>query len=252
MEIHGQQHDKEVMKSQEQERRQSDNKLKKKFVGVRQRGSGRWVAEIKDTTTHKIRMWLGTYATAEEAARAYDQAACLLRGSNARTNFVTHHRLPADSPLAARITNLLNTKNCSKPQPKSSSSNTILTCRRNNNNNNNLDDNDSVSSNGKMNIPDTEDSLFSYYDIQKTQFDADLHSCSYELQKGSSSWSLEKSIDEFGEELIEFPKTTTVAEMGISEFERMRVEEYMQAIIKDGAGESLWDLPPLCSLSNTY
>ncbi|KAH0972505.1 hypothetical protein GBA52_024661 [Prunus armeniaca] len=78
-----------------------------KFVGVRQRPSGRWVAEIKDTT-QKIRMWLGTFETAEEAARAYDEAACLLRGSNTRTNFITHVSL--DSPLASRIRNLLNTK----------------------------------------------------------------------------------------------------------------------------------------------
>jgi EREBP-like factor len=52
-----------------------------KFVGVRQRPSGRYVAEIKDTTQN-IRMWLGTFETAEEAARAYDEAATLLRGSN--------------------------------------------------------------------------------------------------------------------------------------------------------------------------
>ncbi|OMO92596.1 hypothetical protein CCACVL1_06809 [Corchorus capsularis] len=65
----------------------NNNKVNK-FVGVRQRPSGRWVAEIKDTT-QKIRMWLGTFETAEEAARAYDEAACLLRGSNTRTNFIT-------------------------------------------------------------------------------------------------------------------------------------------------------------------
>lgn len=82
-----------------------------KFVGVRQRPSGRWVAEIKDTT-QKIRMWLGTYETAEEAACAYDQAACLLRGSNTRTNFVT--RVPPDSALASRIRNIFNSKKNAK------------------------------------------------------------------------------------------------------------------------------------------
>jgi hypothetical protein len=46
-------------------------KSKKRFVGVRQRPSGRWVAEIKDTT-QKIRLWLGTFDSAEEGAKAYD------------------------------------------------------------------------------------------------------------------------------------------------------------------------------------
>ncbi|PKA61015.1 Ethylene-responsive transcription factor RAP2-11 [Apostasia shenzhenica] len=58
----------------------------KTFVGVRQRASGRWVAEIKDTV-QKIRVWLGTFDSPEAAARAYDEAACLLRGANTRTNF---------------------------------------------------------------------------------------------------------------------------------------------------------------------
>ncbi|ERN19372.1 hypothetical protein AMTRI_Chr09g42820 [Amborella trichopoda] len=58
----------------------------RRFIGVRQRPSGRWVAEIKDSS-QRIRLWLGTFDTAEEAARAYDEAARALRGENARTNF---------------------------------------------------------------------------------------------------------------------------------------------------------------------
>ncbi|CDO98496.1 unnamed protein product [Coffea canephora] len=59
---------------------------RRRFLGVRQRPSGRWVAEIKDSS-QKLRLWLGTFDTAEEAALAYDNAARLLRGRNAKTNF---------------------------------------------------------------------------------------------------------------------------------------------------------------------
>nr|XP_009762762.1 PREDICTED: ethylene-responsive transcription factor ERF010-like [Nicotiana sylvestris]XP_016481687.1 PREDICTED: ethylene-responsive transcription factor ERF010-like [Nicotiana tabacum] len=62
--------------------------ISRKFVGVRQRPSGRWVAEIKDSS-QRVRLWLGTYDTPEEAARAYDEAARALRGENARTNFAS-------------------------------------------------------------------------------------------------------------------------------------------------------------------
>lgn len=58
----------------------------KRFLGVRQRPSGRWVAEIKDSS-QKLRLWLGTFDRPEEAAMAYDKAARLLRGRNAKTNF---------------------------------------------------------------------------------------------------------------------------------------------------------------------
>ncbi|KAK3228225.1 hypothetical protein Dsin_008087 [Dipteronia sinensis] len=67
-------------------RRKSSSRGHHRFVGVRQRPSGRWVAEIKDSL-QKVRLWLGTFDTAEEAARAYDDAARALRGANARTNF---------------------------------------------------------------------------------------------------------------------------------------------------------------------
>lgn len=65
------------------------NNHERRFLGVRQRPSGRWVAEIKDSS-QKLRLWLGTFDRAEEAAMAYDSAARFLRGRNAKTNFTYH------------------------------------------------------------------------------------------------------------------------------------------------------------------
>lgn len=82
----------------------SSSALRKKYKGVRMRSWGSWVSEIR-APNQKTRIWLGSYSTAEAAARAYDAALLCIKGSSATFNFPlssSQHHVPPNTSMSPK------------------------------------------------------------------------------------------------------------------------------------------------------
>ncbi|KAF0905897.1 hypothetical protein E2562_008925 [Oryza meyeriana var. granulata] len=246
-----------------------------KFVGVRQRPSGRWVAEIKDTT-QKIRMWLGTFETAEAAARAYDEAARLLRGAEARTNFAP--RISPDCPLAVRIRGLLHHKKlkkarsaaatagssgASKKRSTTAAASTPTTTTTSNSNSassacggssssSSTDSCDGAVKQGGGGAPD-----FGHAGAE--EFDSWMFDAAFGQFPALDSFA---AVDAVTPPPVASPEESSAGTppTGMAEFERIKVErrisaslyamnglqEYFDKVFDASACDPLWDLSPLC------
>ncbi|KAH0728885.1 hypothetical protein KY289_000073 [Solanum tuberosum] len=217
----------------------------RKFVGVRQRPSGKWVAEIKNTT-QKIRMWLGTFDSAEEAARAYDEAACLLRGSNARTNF-HNHSPPINPALSMKIRNLINHKrSLNKINHRSTSSTSTISTSTTTHQETVLSNDDAYKPDLNFYMAEIDQMKSSNFDHTSTIFTNDFDTILLDDENVDNFHDVPKEILEDHSQIPEFENMKVERQISASLYAMNGVNEYWENFHDSNNNDATyWDLPML-------